>query len=712
MTDAVKRRAVLLGTIGAGSAACVASAQPAGVRAWNPPCTQPGDVASILLEGSGAPAGTVVIFGLVFAPGQVPNGSGVAARIAGGGPVPTQLDVVTRHADGSARFGVAAVAAPALRAGERAAVLFARGQRPAAPLDALAALETRQAVLELGPRGGRRWRSDLLALTRQALAAGQGIWQAGPLAVQARVRQAVPADAAGGVTSLRLVADITVQADGVLRVDAWLRNDIAMRRGGGRARYDMQLLLDGRVALHAEGLTHHHYAGWGRSVAVRRDGRPAPEPPLPRHDTQRLADLGAIARYDLSTGVADRLFEDMAADVAGPAWAQPLGPRGIAQDMFPGGARPDIGPATRSQAIWLITGDRRAAAHAIGQAEAAGSIPWHFWDGGGEDGGWLDTRNWPQLWTDPRGGYPPRGLLSQVPTDTGWRPDCAHQPDLSYVPYLLTGRRAFLDELQAQAAWCVMSQAVYQRGTPGRRAPGETVNVVRGNQVRGGAWSLRQLGDSAWATPGGDSHHAWVVAAEQGNWAWVRAQLPGWTARQGNAHGYIPPESTTPGELKPWMQDMFASAAAAAARRGQPDARAVLAWMENFLAGRFLAAEQGFNPRDGCAYVLAHAPQREGAPLYDSWARIGAETVARGWSNGDGWGGSVGNTGQYAMQSLAALIDILESEPARRAYAWLEGIAPPFTRAADFSRDPIMNIVPRDLPRVPTAALTCARTPR
>jgi hypothetical protein len=711
MTGGPSRRSVVLGALGAAVGPAVAWGQASAIHPWRQPCKAPGDLVSVLLEGTGAPAGTVVSFGLAFAPGEVPNGAGLAARVAGHGALPVQLDVVTRHPDGSARFGVAALAAPGLRGGEGAAVLFGRTPGRAGPFDALAALERRQVMLEIGPPGGQRWRSDLLALARHNLAVGEGVWQVGPLAMQLRVTRMIPADSVGGATSLRLVADIAIQADGVLRVDAWLRNDIAMQRGGGQAAYDMRLLLDGRVALRADGLVHPHYTGWGRCVTSRAGGAPATEPPHLRHDVERLADLGAVARYDLSTGVARTLLDEFTAETAAPSWTVPLGPRGIAQNMFVAGGRPDIGPTTRSQAAWLVSGDHRAAAHAIGQAEAAGSVPWHLWDPGGGDGrtgGWLDTRRWPLLWTDPRGGgRPPLGLLAQIPTDTGWAPDCAHQPELSYVPYLLTGRRAFLDGLQAQAAWCVMSQSVTLRGIPGQRVAGANVNVIRGNQTRGVAWSLRQLGNSAWASPDGGQHLPWVAAAEDGNWAWMRANLPAWTEEQGEAHGWIPGYNAGAGDLKPWQQDMVVSSAAAAARRGHADARAVLAWMENFIAGRFLAAERGFNPRDGCAYVLANAPANPNAPAFNSWRKIGAETVARGWSNGGGWAQSTGDYGQWALQSLAALIDVLGSEPARRAYAWLDATAPPFTRPVNFSGGPTLNIVPRGQPRVPAAAPRC-----
>ncbi len=506
---------------------------------------------SCILEGTRAAAGTVTVFGQAFPPGLLPGGARLTAALADGRFLPVQADVLNRHADGSARLAILALAAPALAAGARLPLRLVRDTGPAAaPL--APDLAGRQAVVEVSG-GGAVWRCDLLA----GFAAAPR-WQSGPLALQARITAAVPATVTGGVASLRLVADVALRADGTLWVEAWFRNDGAMRANGGAASYTARLLLDGRMALQAELQAQPHYTGWGRLVG-------GAAPALVRHDAAALADAGAVARYTLGNGVAEPVLAGFAAATASTGWQQLLAPRQIAQDMRQTGGRPDIGPATMAQAAWLISGDRRAAAYAIGQAEAAGGIPWHHW----EDG-WLTPDRYPRLWTDGRGGPAPGGLAQPVAADTGWMLDCAHQPDLSFVPFLLTGRRAFLDNLQAQAAWCVISQwpAPASRGVPGGPSPGDGVNVVRGNQVRGAAWSLRQLENAAWATPEGDPMLPWLKRACAGNWAWLRAQIPAWTVEQGEAQGWIPGEYGSPGVLPPWQQDYFASTAIMAARRG------------------------------------------------------------------------------------------------------------------------------------------------
>lgn len=678
------------------------------------PCPQrAGDVVGLVLEGTGAPAGTVTVFGQAFRPGDLPRGAALTARLADGASLRVQHDITTRHADGSALFAVVSLVGPALSRGQRAGVLLARGAATAAMPALAPLLDGRDATVEIAPEaGGTAWRADLLALLRTALQGGAArAWQWGDLAVQARVGVALPPSAVGGATSARLVADLALRADGALWADVWLRNDIAMRDGGGPIACRLRLRLDGREALDSGTLRQAQYTGWGRLVGAAAGGGPAPVPAFVRHDAAYLADAGAVARYDLTTGVEEAALARMAAMIRAPDWHVPFYPRGIAQRMGTTGNRGDIGPATFWQAAWLATGDLRAAVFAVGQAEADGAIPWHFWDtAGGADGkgGWLDVARWPGLWTDPRGGRPPRGLAQPIPSDTGWRPDRAHQPDLSFVPYLLTGRRALLDGLLSQGVWGLISQWPATRAESTGAPAVRDRNIVHRNQVRGAAWSLRTLDNAAWLAPDNDANAPFLRAASAANWAWLRAQLPAWTARQGESHGWIPGEYGVAGALPPWQLDFFASTAAAAARRGNDDARAVLAWNGNFLAGRFLSDAIGFTRNDGAAYLLAIAPLgAAGASPYTTWGQIGAATRERNLSNGTGWRTSNGYYGRLALMSLAGLIDVTDSPAAREAYAWLVSANAPFTAPSDLARDPTFSIVPRDQPRVPGRARRC-----
>lgn len=695
------------------------------IRAEPKPCaSHPGDVVGLLLEGTGAPRGTVVVFGQAFRAGDVPRGAGLLARLATTGePLPVQLDVTTRNPDGSARFGLVSLATPALREAEKIGVVLSvqpERQAGATPLELAAA--GRSAVLVLEPLGpGQPWRADLLALLRQGR--DQSNWQAGPLAVQQRVTASVPPSAVGGATSLRLVADIALRADGTLWVDAWLRNDIAMRPGGGDARYRMRLLLDEREALAAELERHWQYSGWGRQAGAAAGGQPAPEPPFVHHDAAYLADAGAVMAYDLSTGVWTGRLLQMQRDLEKPDWDTPLNPRGIETRMGAPGARPDLGMTTLWNATWLMTGDRRAARFCIGQAEAAGSVPWFYWDpagGAGGRGGWLDVRRWPRFWTSPRNGPAPRSPLQPAPGDTVWAnsPVTSHQPNVSFVPFLLTGRRAFLDNLLAQAAWNVIG--VWPGGPrqgPPDAGPMRDILLVWGRQIREIAWAMRELNQSAWIVPDNDPNRPYIQSVEAANWAWLRSRTPELTARQGELHGYV--DSYSMGRyhlgVGPWQQDYLATSVALAAQRGNEDARAVLVWMSNFIVGRFMAGDKGFEPQNGVSSYFAVyrgppvlPPGSPPAQPITTWAEAGALT--REWNRSDSrvWR-TEAEYSRLALLSLAMVANVLDSEDARRAYAWLANAGAPYTARQNFEGTPYHNVTPRGVSRSPAQAVRCVR---
>ena len=675
------------------------------------PCkSRPGDVVALIVDGVVGPLPTVVAFGQAFRAGDLARGAVMTARLGDGRSIQCQYDVSVRHADGSTRFAVVALLLPPHGAGGHHVVMLGTAPDGMAGGGAVRswqeAFAGRQVAVEVTGNGGGRFQAELVSEL-----AAQTPWQSGPLATQARVNLRVPPQAAGGVTSLRVVADIAVHSDGTLLADVWFRNDAAMRSGGGAARYSARIVLDGREALRADNVAQHHYTGWGR---VLRSG-PGGMPPLPqghvRHDPRYLIEAAAIAPYDVGLGVAESVLQGYQRLAGDPAWARVLGTRGITQYFPTTGARSDIGPATQCQAVWLLTGDRRAAAVAVGQSESSGSIPWHLWDapdGDARGAGWMSAARRVGLWTDGRGGAPPGGLLQQIPADTGWAPDLAHQPDLSYTPYLLTARRALLDQHLAQAAWCILTSwpAPQARGAGLDTARGEGVNIIRGQELRGAAWAMREIEEAAWIAPDGDPHQAYFRSVAAGNWAWLVSMIPQWTEQQGEVHGWVPGEFRAAGSTAPWQQDYFASTVAMAAQRGSANARRALGWMSNWQVGRFASEGRGFPRRDGIVYSLAVADSNTGRP-YRNWSDVGAQTAARGASNGTSWQRSDGYYGQTALMALAMINNALGSSEALRAFQWLTSAGAPYTTAADFSRDPTYSIVPRGFTRGAAAMAAC-----
>ena len=661
-------------------------------------------VASVALENAGAATLTagIATFGQVFAQGEVPVGSGLNASI-GGVSVPVQMDVKTRWEDGSVKMAVLSVARPDLAAGQTAELVLSSGAAVSAPaIDLGQALTGHEFKVALAIQGGQSLQVDALAALKSALAAGQAsFWQQGPLATQARVEVPV----AG--TSLRLVFDITAFQGGGLGVDVQFANDRAMEAIGGNLAYTATITMDGRQVAQ-ESVNQLQYQSWhaGFTSTGRDGGQGLGDPGAGwlniKQDIAELEKLGVVADYDLNLPISEGSLNAKLLATEAAGWGEPLSNNNVLKYMPAAGGRPDIGITTEPNTTWLITQDARAAAYAMGQAEAAGAVPWRYWDAA--NGTWLNADNYPMLWNQGRAGTGTAGdpnapgptqLLDQSGRVDPWVPESAHQPDLSFVPYLLTGERWTLDNLLAQAAWNTLYNwpSSDQRGERYNTVTGEYDLVVRNVETRAAGWALRQLENAAWAAPDGSAEKAYFRGAADANWAWLVSQLPTWTAWEGEAHGHIP-NLIWDGLAAPWQQDYFASIAILAAGRGGRDALTVVKWMSNFLIGRFEQDPAVFNPRDGIVYKLAvgrPGPSGVMASMNDmakTWTEIGRLNVERGTSNGAGWARSNGNYAMWALSSLAGIWHLTGDRRARAAYEKLVSLNPPFSTAADFAKEP------------------------
>ena len=606
-----------------------------------------GDVVGFALQNnqSAALGQRVITFQQVFLAGQVAVGAHLTATI-NGQKIPVQMDVKTTNSDGSVRMAILTLTQPAMAANSSlAGMLSTTGAASASPLS-LTALDASRYNLKItiALHGGKTVTLDAATVLQHALTAGTvSYWQKGPLATQGRVDVAI----AG---SLHVTLDITLRADGSIATDVQFNNDYAMQSSGGTVAYDLAISQNGKTELQQSNITQYQYQTWHRTVSSNGESQVN----IVR-DIAYLERTGAVPGYDLSAGVdASVLAGEVIADNG------ILGAANVGQYMPTTGGRPDIGPTTGWNAVWLMTQNQQAANYALAQADAAGSVPWHYFDP--KTNTYLSLKDYPTLWADPRG----TPTLTQQPSDaSGWTPDAAHQPDLSYVAYLLTGSRYYLDQLNAQATYAEF--ATWQQ----YRQNGQGLVANGADQVRAQAWSLRQIDEAAWANPDGSAEKANFTALSNNNWHWLVSQIPAWTQQQGEAHGYIPGDyrqgSSAVTGMAPWQQDYFASTAIQAAQHGNADALTFLKWEANFLVGRFLNAANGFNPHDGVVYNLIVG---DGAGVnFKTWAQIGQATVANGQSNGNGWPNA--DYAALAAQTLAGIITVTGSADAVKAYNWL-----------------------------------------
>lgn len=633
-----------------------------------------------------------VQFGQALVVGDLVVGSGISATI-NGADAPAQIDVKTSHPDGSVKFGVITVMAPSLSSNSTNPTMISPVADSGTDIS-LSTLPGYSFVVTIAVTGSSTYTYNIPTLFAQELAADRvSYWRQGPVVTEGRI--SIPI-----VSSMRLVVDLAKYQGGSYTTDLQVNNDHAMTAVGGQIDYSVTVVQNSVIVASYPNLQHQQYQQW-RQLFTTTAARPVNV----QRDVAYLKEAGVIHQYDLGVGVATTLINDMQNQISSnPNWGKPFDGAGITKYMPGVGGRPDIGPATAWNSAWIKSQNATAAAFALGQAQAAAGIPWHFWDVGNAT--WLNTSSYPNLWTDGRGGTgtpgnsSSGGLTQQIASSLyGWTTDTAHIPALSYTPYLFTGVRFYLDQLNAAASHVLMSFWPSGPEYGNARNYGQGLVLSPGNQVRGGAWSLRELVSAAWANPDGTAEKAYFTTMVNNNLNYVNGERAARIISQGQIHGYNDGSYGSAGVLPPWQQDYLMTSMALASQLGFSGADTYINWAANWSTGRFLNGVNGFNPRDGVNYLLVMQPS--GQPLAQTWAKLAEYTAGR--SNGNGWAQTDGDYGQLGLAALASIINRTGSQQAIDAYAILRALDPPFTSTSIYQNEPTFNIVPNVLVATTTA---------
>ena len=75
-------------------------------------------------------------------------------------------------------------------------------------------------------------------------------------------------------------------------------------------------------------------------------------------------------------------------------------------------------------------------------------------------------------------------------------PDTAHQPSFAFVPYIVTGDYYFLEELKFWGNYNLINNLAQYRDL--------TKGLMKSEQIRGVAWSMRTIGQAAYILPDND----------------------------------------------------------------------------------------------------------------------------------------------------------------------------------------------------------------
>lgn len=544
-----------------------------------------------------------VSFGHSFLIGQLPDGSGLQASF-GGAAVPCQVDIKTKYADGSAAWAVVTVQAPGAAAAGTVWGQFSPAAGGGTALGLGTALGATALVLTIAATTpAQTFTEDLVALVK---AAAFDPWLSGPLAVQGRASVTL-------YQGLRVAVDLTAYADGTVNADVMVANDIAMLPAAGTVDYTSTLTLNGAAAYTSPALTHYQYTNWTAQVGTRAA--------LPQviHNPADFIEAQAVQPWDLTLGVDPTVISGAQSIIGAAGFGQPFtNPGGLMdQSMGDTGGRTDIGPNDAWQVAWLTTQDPSLYAVSIEAANVGGGIPWHFWNAGSGDN-WkiTDTAGSPPtvgLWFGQQTDSWTVPLTQAVPSGPGWNTDDSHFPEIEFLPALLTGRRYYVDELNAATYFSLICKWPFYRsnrldqsqwneycGTEGYVFPGE--------QIRAGAWAMRNLFYSYYATPDGDPRKTYVKQIIDSNFTWLNGQTAAWSTFEGQCSGYVPvgiccTYGSPPSEaMPPWQQDYSFSSVAMGAMMGYQPAQQFAEWMANFIVGRFASNVSGWYPQDGIAY--------------------------------------------------------------------------------------------------------------
>jgi hypothetical protein len=626
---------------------------------------------TITNDAGAMPAGRVVSFGQMFRKSSVRPGAPISVML-NGVKTPCQMNAKALYPDGSVRHGVLTLQLPALR-GSLSGTIFAAGGDAAPPVSARPPPDLDVAItLDPGTDHAKTVHARLPDIVKAAAARRDAPWLTGTLVQEQRYYGSL-------IDGIQLVFDLWSPATGPSRVDVIFHNDSANNPDIDTRAYAVTMTMAGQTVYNTGTIWHYAHSVWHKLIYT--DGAP---PPRIVPDIALLKETGAIPNYAavMPDGKEAAKFRPATMDDGAP----PLDPAGLTMYMPTTGGRNDIGPLPSWAVFYLLAPSRENQNTLIATADAAGSVPWHVRDP--LTNGPINIDAHPDVWLDGRGQALP-GILARkyYVSDTKWTPDDAHQPSLTYLPYLLTGSQYYRDELAMQAGYVLLAvDPRYRNGSAG---------LLLGSQVRAVAWGLRTLANATFILPADDPNSRYFRNKLEGNLQEIaRRYISGHELDgAGELKGYLPGPYAVEGTTPPWQSNYLIIALGWIDRMGFAQARPVLDWMGNFAAGLFTNGDRGYDPIYGTPYFL-YVQEPATGQFINTWAgafRRTFDPVAKPVRALDypDWGGGYA---AVARAALASLVTSTGAPRARQAYQFVLDNTPGMT--ANYAKDPVFAIVP------------------
>lgn len=567
--------------------------------------------------GTATQSGAPVTFGQVFTQGAVPPTSTLSGKLADGTLVPLQLDVKAKHADGSVRHAVISAVLPTLAAGQPQIMSLVTAA-PYAPNTGASPAALLTAGFSAGANitlAGKSYKVSAETLLKDGKFTN---WLAGPIVNEWHVVS--PLKAADGSSHPHLTARFAIRSytgSKKTRVDFIIENNWAYQPAPQNFTYDVQLEVGGQPVYTKAAMTHFHHARWRK--VFWWGGEPQVHV---KHNGAYIMQTRAVPNYDKSIVYSAATLDKLMSDYTGTR-TEPMGVGAALYGMAAAGGRQDIGILPGWTVTYLLTQDKGAKHVTMGTADLAGSWPMHYRNQNTDRP--VSLIDYPYMTLlGGRAGTKNKttGQLEAFPLcagsglcDSKNRPDTAHQPSFAYVPYLVTGDHYYLEEMQFWAMYSTFTS------NPSYREHGK--GLVKWDQVRGQAWTLRTLAQAAWISPDADPLKAHFEYFLNSNLDWYNANYTNGTGGFANAlgiitNGYAVTYKSGLG-IGPWMDDFFTSAIGYASEMGFSKATPLLTYKAKFPVDRMTAA--GSCWQDGAAYSMQVRDTTTG-PFYTTFAQV------------------------------------------------------------------------------------------
>jgi len=564
-------------------------------------------------------------FGQVFGRGDIRDG--VVVRIEGRS-TQVQADIKRRYEDGSVRFAVLSLVLEEVPANGQVQIELANGPADGggAPVSSDNLLKTPfDAIVRFTFPDGSE---ESLSVRQMLQRAGAGVrkWLSGPVVTE-WLLDGPPTDASGKPDpDLNVQFQVRAYAGcKIVRVSAVAEN--CWDTWAGNIGYDVAITSgqDGRAIRQKKDVDHGRLSRW-REVFYWSE---APAEVTIDHDLAYLTGTGAVPNYDSTLRLPKRLLDDEAC-----SGETDILQRGYLTAYMPTtGGRPEIGPYPGWTAAYLMTMSPRLRQVVLSSGDLGGSWPIHVRNSKTKRLLTIDER--PDFWLDERGEDRPNWRPDRKPRPASAPrlvPDCAHQPSLAYVPYLLTGDFYYLEEAYFWGNYSLLSQWPGPAKSPTR----ERSRGLMADQIRGNAWGLRNIADAGSIAPDGDPEGAYFQQKIRNNLQFMTETMYGppevnhmgfWGLRTvedariqnaANPHWLI---------VVPWETDFLIWSLHHLTEVGHAEAAKPRDFLLRARVGALTHAPD-FDPRAAAPYRMVVGEKVDGrAVIHEDWDKLGVENA-------------------------------------------------------------------------------------